>query len=48
MTMKKDTKLEEKLTCTLKIYTRTLMNFEPSAQNLKDFYFNGLTTVYNV
>ena len=36
MTMKKDAKLEEELTC-FKIEMRTLMNFNPSTQKSKKF-----------
>ena len=32
MTMKKDAKLEEELTCRFKIKMRTLMNFNPSTR----------------
>ena len=32
MTMKKDAKLEEELTCRFKIDMRTLMNFDPITQ----------------
>ena len=36
MTMKKDAKLEEELTC-FKIEMRTLMNFNPSTQKSQKF-----------
>ena len=37
MTMKKDAKLEEELTCRFKIEMRTLMNFNPSTQKSQKF-----------
>ena len=50
MTMKNDTKTEEKLTCRLKIDTRNLTNFDSSTQKSKKLCFNGLlvTKIYNV
>ena len=37
MTMKKDAKLEEELTCPFKIDMRTLMNFDPSTRKSQKF-----------
>ena len=37
MTMKKDAKLEEELTCPFKIDMRTLLSFDPSTQNSPNF-----------
>ena len=37
MTMKKDAKLEEELTCRFKIEMRTLMNFNPSTRKSQKF-----------
>ena len=37
MTLKKDAKLEEELTCRFKIEMRTLMNFNPSTQKSQKF-----------
>ena len=50
MTMKNDTKTEEKLTCCLKIDKRNLTNFDSSTQKSKKLCFNGLlvTKIYNV
>ena len=39
MTMKKDAKLEEELTCRFKIEMRTLMNFNPSTRKSQKFAF---------
>ena len=49
MTMKNDTKFEEKLTCQFKIDMRNLTNFDASTQNPKNLHFNRLllTKVYN-
>ena len=48
MTMKNDTKTEEKWTC-FKIDTRNLTNFDSSTQKSKKLCFNGLfvTKIYN-
>ena len=50
MTMKNDTKIEEKLTCRFKIDMRNLTNFHPSTWKSKKSCFNGLfvTKIYNV
>ena len=50
ITMKNDTKTEEKLTCRFKIDMRNLMNFDPSTRKSKNLRFNGFfaTKVYNV
>ena len=37
MTMKKDAKLDEELTCHFKIETSTLMNFNPSTRKSQKF-----------
>ena len=37
MTMKKDAKLEEELTCRFKTDMRTLMNFDPSTRISQNF-----------
>ena len=37
MTMKKDAKLEEELTCPFKIDMTTLLSFDPSNQNSPNF-----------
>ena len=37
MTMKNDTKIEEKLTCRFKIDMRNFTNFDPSTQKSKTF-----------
>ena len=49
MTMKKDAKREEELTCQFKIDMRTLTNFDPSTQMSQNMHLNGLllTKVYN-
>ena len=39
MTMKKDAKLDEELTCHFKIEMRTLMNFNPSTRKSQKFAF---------
>ena len=39
LTMKKDAKLEEKLTCRFKIDMRTLMSFDQSTQKSQNFAF---------
>ena len=50
MTMKKDAKLEEELTCHFKIDMRTFMSFDMSARKSQKFAFNGLplTKVCNI
>ena len=50
MTMKKDAKLDEEMTCRFKIEMKTLMNFNRALKNLKNLHFNGLplTKVYNI
>ena len=49
MTMKKNAKFEEELTC-FKIDMRSLMSFYPSTQKSQNLHFNGilLNKVYNV
>ena len=49
MTMKKDAKREEELTCQFKIDMRNLTNFDPSTQMSQNMHLNGLllTKVYN-
>ena len=37
MTMKKDAKLEEEMTCRFKVEMRTLMNFDPNTQKSQKF-----------
>ena len=39
MTMKRDAKLEEELTCHFKIEMRTLINFNPSTRKSQKFAF---------
>ena len=39
MTMKRDAKLEEELTCHFKIEMRTLINFNPSTRKFQKFAF---------
>ena len=39
MTMKNDTKIEEKLTCRFKIDMRNFTDFDPSTQKSKRFVF---------
>ena len=39
MTMKNDAKIEEELTCCLKIDTRNFTNFDPSTGKSKKFVF---------
>ena len=39
MSMKNDTKIEEKLTCRLRIDMRNLTNFDPSTRKSKTFTF---------
>ena len=39
MTMKNDTKIKEKLTCSFKIYVRNFTNFDPSIRKPKMFVF---------
>ena len=50
MTMQKDAKLEEEMTCRFKIEMKTFMNFNRALKNLKNLHFNGLplTKVYNI
>ena len=50
MAMKKDAKLEEELTCSLKIDMRNLTNLTRALESLKYLHFNGLflIKVYNV
>ena len=50
MTMKNDTKFEEKLTGHFKIDMTNLTKCDPSNKRLEDFHFNGilLNKVYNV
>ena len=50
MTMKKDAKLEEELTCHFKIDMRTFMSFDMSTRKSQKFAFNGLplTKVCNI
>ena len=42
MTMKKDAKFEQELTCQFKIDIRNLTKFDPSTRKLKKIHFNGL------
>ena len=48
MTMKNDTKIEEKLTSHFKIDMRNLTKFDPSVQKCKKLCFNGflVTKIY--
>ena len=50
MIIKNDAKIEEELTCQLKIDMWNLTNFDLSTQNLKNLHFDGLllTKGYNV
>ena len=50
MTIKNNSKFEEKSTCQFKIDMRNLMNFDPSTQKSQNMHINGLllTKVYNV
>ena len=42
MTLKSDTKFEEKLTCGLKNDMRNLMNFHPTTKKFENLHFDGL------